>query len=134
MTITFLDSIRLSIKQDTAHTIYGVDGISLCTGTGVKHFNRNSGTKAKSSIGQNSSFMCSQEDSLTPEKGATQTASPSHSYKKCNKAPPSEVTAKPISCQSPIDLFIVSPPFFHSIYGTQTDYDKTIDNAGHYLI
>jgi hypothetical protein len=42
-----------------------------------------------------------------PEKGATHKASPSQSYKKCSNVPSNEVTANPISCQSPIDRFII---------------------------
>jgi hypothetical protein len=63
-------------------------------------------------MGQNSSFMCSQVDSFTPENGAIQAFPPSQSYKKCNTVPPSEVDANPISCQSPIDLFIKPPSVF----------------------
>ncbi len=57
-------------------------------------------------MGKNKSFMCSHVDSFTPEKDATKVNSPVHSYKKCSSVPPNDVTAKPISCQSPIDLFI----------------------------
>ena len=75
-------------------------------------------TIAKMNIGQKSSFMCSQVDSFTPENGAIHTACPSQSYKKCNNVPPSDVIAKPISCQSPIDRFIRSPSkqFLQQVY------------------
>ena len=66
--------------------------------------------------------MCSHVDSFTPEKGAIHIASPSQSYKKCNIVPTKEVTAKPISCQSPIDRFIHSPPQIDNIvYGETTE-------------
>ena len=57
-------------------------------------------------MGQNNNFICSQVDSLIPEKGAIHAEFPSQSYKKCNKVPPSDVKEKPASCQIPIDLFI----------------------------
>ena len=65
---------------------------------------------AEISIGQNNSFICSQVDSFTPESGAIHAAFPSQSYKKCKIVPPREVTAKPNSCQSPIERsFMFSP-------------------------
>ena len=61
--------------------------------------------------------MCSQVDSFTPENGAIHAAFPSHSYRKCKIVPPSDVTAKPINCQSP-DCFIRSPikRYFKKVY------------------
>ena len=48
MIITFLDSIRLAIRQNTAHIVNGVDGISLCDGTGAENFDINSSAKLES--------------------------------------------------------------------------------------
>ena len=77
------------------------------------------------SMGKKSSFICSHVDSFTPEKGAIHTASPSHSYRKCKSVPPSEVAAKPINCQRPIDRFI-KPPVnffvsFNIVYSKRTE-------------
>ena len=69
-------------------------------------------TAAYRSMGQKRSFICSQVDSFTPEKGAIHKASPSQSYKKCNSVPKSDVTEKPKSSESPKDRFIA-----HLIYG-----------------
>ena len=88
-------------------------------------------TMAKRNIGQKSNFICSQVDSFTPEKGAIHTASPNQSYKKCRIVPPSDVTANPISCQSPIDLSFIIPPktvLLNSIFERGEKYAQNLDN------
>ena len=62
---------------------------------------------AYSSIGQKRSFICSQVDSFTPEKGAIHIALSSHSYRKWSRVPKNDVRAKPNSSQVQIVLFII---------------------------
>ena len=79
---------------------------------------------AKRSIGQKSSFICSQVDSFTPENAATKSDFPVKSYKKCKTVPRSDVTPKPTSCQRPIDFFINFTPnaFYDSIFAQKSLY------------
>ena len=62
-------------------------------------------SRAKRSVGQKSSFICSKVDSFTPEKGATRGEKDVHSYKKCKRTPPRDATKKPDACQSRTDRF-----------------------------
>ena len=65
--------------------------------------------QSKEKQGQNSSFMCSQVDSFTPEKGATRMLPPVQSYKKCRSVPPKVTAANPAACQRIDRCFIVPP-------------------------
>lgn len=68
--------------------------------------------QCKEKQGQNSSFICSQVDSLTPEKGATRMLPPVQSYKKCRIVPPKVTAANPAACQRIDRCFIVPPHWY----------------------
>ena len=53
--------------------------------------------------------ICSQVDSLTPEKGKTRMFPPVQSYKKCRIVPPKVTKANPADCQR-IDRCFIAPP------------------------